>query len=146
MAINTKTNSTALSYLSIITIKTVETIAIFKFVEVATQSHRQEETGGFRRFYEGIAVVYVNREGCEWQVEWVVLLDHILSDHTEVLVLYTKFSGTTILMSTNACAFANLWLANLNRNCIMYTSTIGAKCMWHRHLPSTVTTLRCRVL
>ena len=47
MAISTKTNSTALSYLSIITNKTVEMIAmkIFKF-EVATQSHRHEETGG----------------------------------------------------------------------------------------------------
>ena len=48
MTISTKTNSTALSYLSIITNKTVEMIAvkIFKFVEVATQSHRHEETGG----------------------------------------------------------------------------------------------------
>ena len=71
MAISTKTNSTALSYLSIITNKTVEMIAmkIFKFVEVATQSHRHEKTGGFLRFYEGSAVIYVNREGCEWQVE-----------------------------------------------------------------------------
>ena len=45
MAISTKTNSTALSYISIITNKTVEIISIkiFKFVEVA--SH--EETGGF---------------------------------------------------------------------------------------------------
>ena len=59
---------------------------------------------------------------------------------------YTKFSGTTILMSTNACALANLWLANLNRNCVMYPSAIGAKFLWHMHLPSTVTTLRCRVL
>ena len=49
MAISTKTNSTALSYLSIITNTTVEIIAmkIFKFVVVATQSHRHEETGGF---------------------------------------------------------------------------------------------------
>ena len=49
MAISTKTNSTALSYLSIITNKTVEMIAlkIFKFVEAATQSHRHEETGAF---------------------------------------------------------------------------------------------------
>ena len=31
------------------------------------------------------------------------------------------------------------WL-NLNRNCIMYPSAIGAKCLWHMHLPSTVTT------
>ena len=39
MAISTKTNSTAISYLSIITNKTVEMIAmkIFGFVEVATQ-------------------------------------------------------------------------------------------------------------
>ena len=48
MAISTKTNSrpTALSYLSNITNKTVEMIAmkIFKFVEVATLSHRHEET------------------------------------------------------------------------------------------------------
>ena len=59
---------------------------------------------------------------------------------------YTKFSGTTILMSTNACAFANLWLAKLNRNCVMYPSAIGTKCVWHMHLLSTVKTLRCRVL
>ena len=39
MAISTRTNSTALGYLSIIINKTVEMIAmkIFKFVEVATQ-------------------------------------------------------------------------------------------------------------
>ena len=48
---------------------------------------------------------------------------------------YTKSSGTTILISTNACAFANLWLANLNRNCVMYPSAIGVKCLWHMHLP-----------
>ena len=49
MAISTKTNSTALKYLLIITNKTVEVIVmkIFKFVEVATQSHRHEEPGGF---------------------------------------------------------------------------------------------------
>ena len=48
MAISTKTNSTALRYLSIITNKTVKMIAmkIFRFVEVATQSHRHEETDG----------------------------------------------------------------------------------------------------
>ena len=46
------------------------TMKIFKFVEVETQSYRHEETGGFfLRFYEGTAVIYVNREGCEWQVE-----------------------------------------------------------------------------
>ena len=49
MTISTKIISTALSYLSIITNKAVEMIAmkIFTFVEVATQSHRHEETGGF---------------------------------------------------------------------------------------------------
>ena len=49
MTISTKTNSTALSYLSIITNKAVEIIAmkIFKFIEVATLPHRHEETGGF---------------------------------------------------------------------------------------------------
>ena len=50
MIISTKTNSTALSYLSIIIInKTVEMIVmkIFRFVEVATLSHRHEETDGF---------------------------------------------------------------------------------------------------
>ena len=49
MTISTKTNSTALSYLSVVTNKTVKMIAmkIFKFVEVATLSHRHEETGGF---------------------------------------------------------------------------------------------------
>ena len=46
MTISTKTNSTALSYLSIITNKTVEMIGmkIFKFVEVTTLPHRHEET------------------------------------------------------------------------------------------------------
>ena len=55
MAISTKTNSTALSYLSIITNKTVEMIAmkIFRFVEVASQSHRQEETGAFLKVLPG---------------------------------------------------------------------------------------------
>ena len=49
MTISTKTNSTALSYLSIITNKTAEMIEmkIFRFVEVAALSHRQEETDGF---------------------------------------------------------------------------------------------------
>ena len=49
MTISTKTNSTALSYLSVITNKTVEMIVmkIFRFVEVATLSHWHEETGGF---------------------------------------------------------------------------------------------------
>ena len=49
MTISTKTNSTALSYVSVITNKTVEMISmkIFKFVEVATLSYRHEETGGF---------------------------------------------------------------------------------------------------
>ena len=47
MAISTKTNSNALSYLSIITNKAVEmiTLKIFKFVEVATQSQPHEKTG-----------------------------------------------------------------------------------------------------
>ena len=55
MTISTKTNSTALSYLSIITNKTVEMIAmkIFRFVEVATLSHRHEETDGFLRVLRG---------------------------------------------------------------------------------------------
>ena len=55
MTVSTKTNSTALSYLSIITTETVEMIAmkIFKFVKVATQSHRQEETGGFFKVLRG---------------------------------------------------------------------------------------------
>ena len=55
MAISTKTNSTALSYSSIITNKTVEMIAmkIFKFVDVATQSHRHEETDGFFEVLRG---------------------------------------------------------------------------------------------
>ena len=52
MTISTETNSTGLSYLSIIYNKTVETIAmkIFRFVEVATLSLRREETDGFLRF------------------------------------------------------------------------------------------------
>ena len=55
MVISTKTNSTALSYLSIITNKTVEMIGmkIFRFVEVATLSHRQEETDGFFKVLRG---------------------------------------------------------------------------------------------
>ena len=55
MAISTKTNSTALNYLSIISNETVEMIAmkIFKFVEVATQSHLNEETGGFLKILRG---------------------------------------------------------------------------------------------
>ena len=55
MAISTKTNSTALSYLSIITNKTVEMIAIkiIRFVEVATLSHRDEKTYGFFKILEG---------------------------------------------------------------------------------------------
>ena len=81
-------------------------------------------------------------------------LEHvILSEHSKQFRKnnnsahpYTKFSGTTILMSTNACTFANLWLANLNRNCVMYPSAIAAKCVWHLHLASIVKTLRCRVL
>ena len=55
MPISTKTNSTALSYLSIISNKTVEMIAmkIFSFVEVATESHRHEETDGFLKVLRG---------------------------------------------------------------------------------------------
>ena len=55
MTISTKTNSTALSYLSIITNKTVEMIAmkIFRFVEVETLSHRYEETDGFLKVLQG---------------------------------------------------------------------------------------------
>ena len=55
MTISTKTNSTTLSHLSIITNKTVEMIAmkIFRFVEVATLSHRQEETDGFFKVLRG---------------------------------------------------------------------------------------------
>ena len=55
MTISTKTNSTALSYLSVITNKTVEIIAIeiFRFVEVARQSHCHEETGGFFKVLRG---------------------------------------------------------------------------------------------
>ena len=54
MAISTKTNSTALSYLSVDTNKTVEMIAVkSKFVEVATLSHRREETGGFFKVLRG---------------------------------------------------------------------------------------------
>ena len=49
------TNSTALCYLSIITNKTVEMIAmkIFRSVEVATLSHRQEETDGLFKVLRG---------------------------------------------------------------------------------------------
>ena len=81
MTISTKTYSTALSYLSIITNKTVEMIGmkIFRFVQVATLSHRHEETDRFWRFYEGTADIYVNREWCEWQLEWVGLLGRIFS-------------------------------------------------------------------
>ena len=49
MTISSKTNNTALSYLLLITNKTVEMIGmkIFRFVEIATLSHRHEETDGF---------------------------------------------------------------------------------------------------
>ena len=55
MTISTKTNGTALSYLSIITNKTVEIIAmkIFRFLEVAIQSHHHEVTGGFFKVLRG---------------------------------------------------------------------------------------------
>ena len=55
MTITTKTNSAALSYLLVITNKTVEMIAmkIFKYVEVATLSHRHEETDGFLKVLRG---------------------------------------------------------------------------------------------
>ena len=55
ITISTKTDSTTLSYLSLITNKTVEMIAIkiFRFVEVATQSHRREETDGFMKVLQG---------------------------------------------------------------------------------------------
>ena len=55
MTISTKTNSTALSYLSIITNKTAEMIRmkIFRFVEVATLSHRHVETDGFFKVLQG---------------------------------------------------------------------------------------------
>ena len=55
MTISTKTNGTAISYLSIINIKTVEMIAmkIFRFVEVATLSPRHEETDGFFKVLQG---------------------------------------------------------------------------------------------
>ena len=65
------TNSTALSYLSIITNKTVEIIAmkVIMFVLVATLIHRHEVTDGFLRFFKGTAVIYENREGSEWQMD-----------------------------------------------------------------------------
>ena len=55
IAISTKTNSSAISYLSIITNKTEEMIAmkIFRLVKIATQSHRHEETGGFLKVLRG---------------------------------------------------------------------------------------------
>ena len=55
MTISTKTYSVALSYLSIITNKTVEMIGmkIFRYVEVATLSHRHEETGGLLKVLRG---------------------------------------------------------------------------------------------
>ena len=55
MTISTKTNSTALSYLSIITNKTVEMIEMkmFKFVEVATLLQQHEETDGFLEVLRG---------------------------------------------------------------------------------------------
>ena len=55
MTISTEINSAALSYLSVITNKTVEMISmkIFKFVEVATLLHPHEETGGFLKALQG---------------------------------------------------------------------------------------------
>ena len=55
MTIRSKTNSTALSYLSISTNKTVEMIAmkIVMFVEVTTLSHGYEETDRFLKVLRG---------------------------------------------------------------------------------------------
>ena len=55
MAISTKINSTALSYLSVITNKIVEMIAmkIFNSVEVTTQSQRHEVIGGLLKVLRG---------------------------------------------------------------------------------------------
>ena len=55
MTISTKTNSTALSYLTIITNETVEMIGmkIFRFVEITTLSHRHVETDGFFKVLQG---------------------------------------------------------------------------------------------
>ena len=55
MTISTKTNSTTLSYLSIITNKTVGMIGlkIFRVAEVATLSHRQEDIDGFFKVLRG---------------------------------------------------------------------------------------------
>ena len=55
MTISTKTNITTLSYLSIIINKTVEMIAmkIFRFVEVATQSHWLKKLMDFEGFTRG---------------------------------------------------------------------------------------------
>ena len=71
MTISTKTISTGLSYLLIITNKTVEMIAmkIFRFVEVARCHINTKKLVDFLRFYEGTAVIYVNREGSEWYME-----------------------------------------------------------------------------
>ena len=86
MTICTKTNS----YLSIITEKLWKWLQwkSLGFVEVAILSHREEEADGFfLRFHKGAAIIYVNREGCEWQMEWVVLLGRIFSDRIEILAL-----------------------------------------------------------
>ena len=55
MAISTKTNNTALTYLSIITNKSVEMIGmkIFRFVEVTTLSQRQEKLMDFFKVLRG---------------------------------------------------------------------------------------------
>ena len=55
MTISCNTKSTALSYSSIITNKTVEMTAMktFRFIEVATLSHRQEETDEFFKVLRG---------------------------------------------------------------------------------------------
>ena len=61
---------------------------IFMFVEVATLSHRHEETGGFFKVLQGDQGSFTWIEkGCEWQEEWVDLLSNIPSDRTEILVL-----------------------------------------------------------
>ena len=50
------------------------------------------------RFYNGAAVIYENRGGCELERGWVILLVRIFSDLSEVLVLrYNRYSRSQVI-------------------------------------------------
>ena len=56
---------------------------IFRFVDIATQSHRHEETDGFLKVLRGDRGHLREQSG-----KWSDLLGRFFSGRTEVLVLY----------------------------------------------------------